>query len=93
MAGTYLLRAAAPAVMKGPTAGAVNGPVGGVVGPITSGMSTTARGGGPSGPAFMTETAGGVTTTYRFDESQQVRFRVEGEDVTGLQIAVERTQP
>ena len=41
----------------------------------------------------MTETAGGVTTTYRFDESQQVRIRVEGADVTGLQIAVKRRQP
>ena len=91
--GTYLLRAAAPAVTKDSTAGAVNGPVSGIVGPITSGMSSSIGGGGPSGPAFMTETAGGVTTTYRFDESQQLRIRVDSAEVTGLQIIVKRTQP
>jgi hypothetical protein len=41
----------------------------------------------------MTETAGGVTTTYRFDESQQVRIRIEGADISDLLLVAKRPQP
>jgi hypothetical protein len=91
VAGTYLVRAAAPAITKSdPQPGIVNAPISGIAGPI---QSSTFSGGGRAGAAFMTETAGGVTTTYRFDASQDVRLRVEAADVTGVQIVVKRTQP
>jgi protocatechuate 3,4-dioxygenase beta subunit len=85
MAGTYVARASAPDVTKSsPSTGVLGGTIGGTVGPLTGGLA------GAVGPAYMTETVGGVTTTYRFEQAQDVRIRVESGDVTDLQLVAKR---
>jgi hypothetical protein len=96
-AGVYFARAAAPLVAKSNTSpGVQGGTISGVVGPITGGISAGVSGGIVGGGiGFSTEshTADGVTTTYRFDQSGEVRVTVLNADVIDLQLVATRPQP
>ena len=71
-AGVYFANAAAPLVAKSNSSGAERGTISGLVGSLGN----------------MTEsyTRDGVTTTYRFDQSGQVRVTVQGGDTTDLRL-------
>ena len=88
-AGAYIANAAAPLVTKSNTGrGVESGTVRGVVGGISA-----VSGGVVGGLGNMTEshTRDGVMTTYRFDQSGQVRITVQNGDIADLRLPV--TEP